>query len=109
MDFITKELVESPEMEQALTFAREILKRDCDSNRGTNLNNVEMPHKCPQCQSTLLFGHGQTACFDCFARLTICYESLEIMLDEQVFISACDLCQANFSRQWLQRMKLSDA
>jgi len=97
-------------MDQALALAKEVLQEDAQSTGGVSLNHVELLSKCPQCQSALPFGHAQTSCFDCFAQLTLCYESLEIIINEQgIFLSTCDLCNSNFSKQWLQRMKLSDA
>lgn len=107
LGFIEREIGPNEEIDAAVELAKTILGVAKEKTGGVSINNQAPSSRCPQCQSALPFGHAQTSCFDCFAQLTLCSESLEIIMNEQgSFLSRCDLCNSNFSKPWLQRMKL---
>ena len=55
----------------------ELIETDTELNQGSCLNyELVNPLKCPQCQSSLPFGHCQPECYDCLASLTVCHNTL---------------------------------
>ena len=99
------------ELEGPIATCSERLAQERAANQGQCLN-LDHPHhpKCPQCQTVLLLGHRQTRCFDCFATITVCQQSLQVVLgDGGAFICECDLCAAQFSKQWIRTMNVVSA
>lgn len=106
-----KEKLPWAELEGAIATCSERLQQERAANHGQCLNLAHPHHpRCPQCQTVLLLGHRQTRCFDCLAAITVCQQSLQIVLSEGgAFVCQCDVCTAQFSKQWIRTMNVVSA
>lgn len=57
--------------------------------------------RCPQCQISLPFALAQPSCFGCYAQLTVCEGTLQLLYDDAIFLCRCQHCNGVFERAWV--------